>query len=238
MSFNQLKTVTVVLFALASSTTFAQKRWNQIDTHDATSVDTLKKRNYTLVFIDKSPDLNPTLKQRLIDAFFSVYPKEAKKYNKNTIKKVIFVVDPEYKGVAATGNGIVRYNPEWFKKNPGDIDVVTHEVMHLVQAYPNDAGPGWITEGIADYVRFTMGIDNAGANWTLPDYAATQSYENAYRVTARFLYWIEQKVKKGTVKKLDRAMRTKTYTADFWKQTTGKSVDELWQNYAQDPEIS
>jgi hypothetical protein len=33
--------------------------------------------------------------------------------------------------------------------------------MHIVQAYPDGAGPWWITEGIADFVRFDDGIDNA-----------------------------------------------------------------------------
>ena len=37
--------------------------------------------------------------------------------------------------------------------------------------------------------------------------------------------------------KLDKAMRTKTYNADFWKEQTGKTVDELWDLYAANPVI-
>src|SRR5690606_11385625 len=121
-------------FALTSSELYAQRDWSRVTTDDATAVDTLTKKKYTLIFIDKSPDLDPLVKNRLIDAFFTTYPKEVKLYNKNSTRKVIFIIDPEYKGVAAAGGGIVRFNPEWFKKNPGDIDVVTHEVMHLVQS--------------------------------------------------------------------------------------------------------
>lgn len=218
---------------------YAQDHWAKVDRDIkmATEVDTIKKAGYTLVFIDKSPDFDKQLKQQLINVFFTNYPKEAKLYNKKTINKVVFVIDPAYEGVAATAHGVVRFNPAWFKKNPKDIDVVTHEVMHLVQAYPGGAGPGWITEGIADYVRFTLGLDNEGACWKLPDFEEKQSYENAYRVTARFFYWIELHVKKGLVKKLDKAMRNKTYTADFWKMNTGKSVDELWDEYARNPII-
>lgn len=234
---NQLLTIMVTVLILLGNKTFAQKDWNKFNIEDAVSVDTIKKGKFTLIFIDKSPDFDSQVKQRLVDVFFINYPKEVKLYNKNAVNKVIFIIDPEYTGVAAAGGGIVRFNPEWFKKHPGDIDVVTHEVMHLVQNYPGGAGPGWITEGIADYVRFSLGVDNEGGDWRLPEFDANHSYTNAYRITARFFHWIEKNVKKGTVKKLDDAMRTKTYSDDFWVKQTGKTVDELWTDYTQNPSI-
>lgn len=218
----------------------AQNRWDAVDEDIkiATSVDTMKQGKYSLIFINKSVDFDTVVKKRLVEVFFINYPKEAKIYNKKTTRKVVFVIDPDYKGVAAAAGGVVRFNPLWFKKNPGDVDVVTHEVMHLVQSYPDGAGPGWITEGIADYVRFTLGVDNEGANWKLPEFDEKQSYENAYRITARFFYWIEKNIKRGTIKKLDAAMRTKTYSDIFWEKYTGKTVDELWAEYAKKPTIS
>ena len=199
--------------------------------------DSLTRDGYTLIFINQDPSFDPAVKERLISTFFTVYPKEAATYNTNTARKVTFVIDTSYKGVAATGNDVTSFNPQWFKKHPGDIDVVTHEVMHIVQAYPNHSGPGWITEGIADYVRYTMGVDNAGAGWKLPDYNAQQSYKNAYRVTARFFAWLEGHGHTGIVKSLDNAMRTRTYTGDTWKALTGKTVDELWADYAANPAL-
>lgn len=231
------------LFAIATiavlviQQSYAQSDWNKLDLADATAIDTITKRKYTLIFIDKSPDFDQHLKKRLTAVFFKVYPKEAKKYNPNTLRQVTFIIDPQYTGVAAAGGGIVRFNPAWFKKNPGDVDVVTHEVMHIVQDYPRGAGPGWITEGIADYVRYTMGVDNKGAGWSLTEFNDKQSYENAYRITARFFYWLEQQGQKGLVKHLDHAMRTKTYSPSFWQEQTGKTVDEWWATYAQDPSI-
>ncbi|WP_343693044.1 basic secretory protein-like protein [Chitinophaga sp.] len=195
---------------------------------------TISRKGYTLVFTDKSTDLDSTVKARLISTFFTVYPAEAKRYNKNTVKKVDFVIDPAYDGVAATSGSVITFNPEWFRKHPGDIDVVTHEGMHVVQAYP-EYNPGWLTEGIADYVRATMGVDNEGAHWTLPDYNEKQSYKNAYRVTARFLIWLEKHKRKDMVAKLDKAMRTNTYTDGIWTELTGKTVDELWQEYGANP---
>src|ERR1700743_2260193 len=95
--------------------------------------DSTVKGKYTLVFMDNTPDLDPVVRQKLIKAFFMVYPAEAKAYNKNTLTRVTFYVDTAYKGVAATGNGKARYNPDWLRKHPEDIDMVTHEVMHIVQ---------------------------------------------------------------------------------------------------------
>ncbi len=235
----KFKTVIAIFaFVFISGFAFGQENWNHIDTHDIISSDTLKKGEFTLIFINKEVSFDPEVKQRLSDAFFEVYPKEVKLYNKQSTRNVIFVIDPAYKGVAAAGGGIVRFNPEWFKKNPEDIDVVTHEVMHLVQSYPDGAGPGWITEGIADYVRYTMGINNEGANWRLPAYNSKQSYENSYRITARFFYWIEKNVDKELVKKLDHAMRTKTYSDSFWSKNTGKSLSQLWDDYGKNPYFS
>lgn len=196
------------------------------------SSDTIKKGKYTLVFVNKSPGFDQKVTQQLIDAFFTVYPKQAKQYNKNTLRQVKFVIDPAYTHVAAAGGGVVTFNPVWFAKNPQDIDVVTHETMHIVQSYPHGSGPGWITEGIADYVRYKMGINNQAANWKLPEYSSSQKFDNSYRVTARFFVWIENHYDKKFVLKLDKVMREKTYTADFAKQHTGKTFEELWQEYS------
>lgn len=233
-----LKLYTLALCLIGGQELKAQN-WNHThqDREVAVDVDSITRRGYTLIWINKDKDFNPALKKLLIEAHFKNYPRLAKIYNKNTRKDVTFVVDPDYKGVAATAGGIVRYSPAWFAKNPRDIDVVTHEIMHIVQAYPNETGPWWVTEGIADYARFVYGVDNAGANWALPDFKDTQKYTDAYRVTARFFFWIHKYVKKNFVKNLDTAMRNKTYSDDFWKNETGYTVDELWTKYSQNPKI-
>lgn len=211
------------------------KDWNDLGVENKVSKDSISKNGFTLLFINKSPGFDATVKQRMINTFFQVYPLQAKKYNKNTLRKVIFIIDPAYTDVAASWNGIVRYNPEWLKKYPGDIDVVTHEVMHITQWYPSGAGPGWLTEGIADYVRYTMGVDNVGGNWTMPEFNPKQNYTDAYRVTARFLVWVEKNYNKNLVKKMDTALRNHTYNGNLWVQYTGKTVDELWAEYGQNP---
>ena len=226
------------ILLLAAGNLFAQENdWNDIGLKQVISKDSLTKQGYTLVFYNKFSGLDSIVKQRMIDAFFTVYPKEAALYNKHTAKKVIFIMDPGYTGVAATSGNIVRYNSAYFQKHPGDIDVVTHEVMHIVQSYTGNVGPGWLTEGIADYVRYTLGIDNKGAGWSLTPFNSKQSYKDAYRITARFLVWIQKKYSKVLVKKLDAALRDKTYKLILWQSITGKSLDELWKEYVKDPRI-
>jgi len=197
----------------------------------------IKKKGYILTFESNFAELNPKLKKRLIETFFEVYPKLAKEYNPNTLKEVKFSVDTNYKGVAATSNGKVTFSSIWMIKHPEDIDVVTHEVMHIVQDYGRSVGPGWLTEGIADFARSKFGVDNAGAKWTLPDLKPEHSYKNSYRITARFFTWIEKNVKPGTIKAVDASLRDHTYSAAIWAKLTGKDLDALWAEYVKNPQI-
>ena len=214
----------------------AQDEWS-IDRRNMVSYDSTTRNGYTLEFFNKDPGINEEVKHRLIEAFFKVYPAEAAIYNQQTAKTVIFFMDPLYLGVAATSGNIVRFNPQWFHKNPADIDVVTHEVMHIVQAYPDNGGPWWLTEGIADYVRYTLGVDNAGANWSLTEFSPTQHYDNGYRIMARFLVWLEKNKLPGIVKQLHAGMRAKKYDSKIWKRLTGKTIDVLWADYAKNPAL-
>lgn len=220
---------TLILFSLIIS--------GICSSHITAAQQVFKQKGYQVTFISKDPAFSTTLKDRLVKTFFEVYPKLAKEYNKKTSKKVTFVIDTAYDGVAATGNDTVVFSAKYMAKYPGDIDVVTHEVMHIVQNYGNSDGPGWLTEGIADFARNKFGVDNAGAKWALPQFKSTQNYDNAYRVTARFLLWMEKNVKPGLVKTLDKQLREHTYTSDSWKNLTGKTVDELWAAYSANPAI-
>jgi len=191
----------------------------------------IKKKGYSLTFESNHASLDPALKERMINTFFVVYPKLAKEYNKNTLKDVKFFVDTTYKGVAFAHDGKVTFSSSWMDKHPEDIDVVTHEVMHIVQNYGNSVGPGWLTEGIADYVRYKYGVDNAGAKWMLPALKPDHHYKSSYRITARFFDWIENNVKSGTIKAIDQSLRDHSYTPEIWKQLTKDDLDGLWAAY-------
>src|SRR4051812_18638272 len=93
------------------------------------------KKGYKLNFVNQDASLDTAVQQRLISTFFKVYPELAKAYNEKTLKTVTFVIDTAYNGVAETDNGKVTISSAWMHKHPEDIDVVTHEVMHIVQDY-------------------------------------------------------------------------------------------------------
>jgi hypothetical protein len=206
-------------------------------TVSAQKIAVFEDKGYKLTFINYDPTFTDDARLRLVNTFFKVYPELAAEYNSQTLKAVTMVIDTAYKGVAETDNGKVTISSAWMHKRPEDIDVVTHEVMHIVQDYGESVGPGWLTEGIADYARYKFGVNNDAAKWSLTPYKAGQNYDNAYRITARFLVWIEAKVKPGIVKELNNELRQHTYTDNSWKQQTGKTVDELWKTYTENPEI-
>ena len=197
----------------------------------------IKKKVYTLTFTNYDATLDTAEQQRLINTFFTVYPELAKTYNHKTLKDLKMVIDTTYKGVAETANGKVTISSAWLHKRPEDIDVVTHEVMHIVQDYGESVGPGWLTEGIADYARYKFGVNNPAAKWSLPDFKSTQNYDNAYRITARFLVWVEEKVKPGLVNDKKNQHHKHTKTEESWKKATNKTLDELWKAYAAIPVI-
>lgn len=198
---------------------------------------TYRQNGYVLHFTSNDSSFSDATKKRMIETFFTVYPRLAREYNPGTAKTVYFNIDTAYDGVAATSGGKVVYNPKWFLKNPEDIDVVTHEVMHIVQDYGNNAGPWWVTEGIADYVRYVYGVNNEAAKWSLPKLTSSQKYDNSYRITARFFDWIERN-NPGFVKKLDAAMRDHTWSTETWKQLAGKDIGELWAAYKAEENVS
>jgi hypothetical protein len=147
-------------------------------------------------------------------------------------------VDPKYTDnpAATSGNNII-FSAKWLHEHPADTDTVTHELMHVVQAYPS-SDPSWLTEGIADYVRNKYGTNNEPAGWYMTEYSPGQIYENSYRITAHFLTWLENRILPSIVNDLDFHMRQQTYNKYTWQQLTGNTVDELWDQYARESILS
>lgn len=195
------------------------------------------KGPFTLVFSNNDPGLDTTTRSKLVQAFFAVYPEETKRFNANSIDTVFFSMDTAYSGVAATSGGTVVFSSQYYRANPKDIDVLTHELMHIVQNYPR-YDPPWLVEGIADYARYRYGLNNEQTGWFLPDYTSNQHYTDGYRVTARFLLWLEVHKSKTIVDQLDKSLRNQTYySEDIWKKITGETIDQLWKAYAQHPSL-
>jgi hypothetical protein len=135
----------------------------------------------------------------------------------------------DYQGVAEASGNRIKGAVRWFKRHPDDVGALIHETAHVVQAYRGGRPPGWLVEGVADYVRFfryepgKVGpIDRNRAKAT-----------GGYRETAAFLDYLTRTYDKEIVLKLNRAMRERTYREDLFKEYTGKDLkqlDEEWRS--------
>ena len=128
-----------------------------------------------------------------------------------------------YRGVAATGGTHITGAVKWFKDHPKDVGAMVHESVHVVQAYHHRGNPGWLVEGIADYIRFFK-YEPGKAGPVNPRRA---HYNGSYRVTATFLDYVSRKYDKNLVHKLNAAMREGNYSSQIFKDATGKTLEQL-----------
>ncbi|WP_395737318.1 basic secretory protein-like protein [Prosthecobacter sp.] len=141
-------------------------------------------------------------------------------------KEVTLYFDPKMKGVAHAVGGKITIAAVFVRSHNDDWGMVIHELTHVVQAYPN-GGPGWLVEGIADYIRIVHFEPKAPR----PKLTRLASYKDAYKTTAMFLEWIEKQHTPGLVVKLNAALRKGAYRDELWSEITGKTVDELWAEF-------
>lgn len=149
-------------------------------------------------------------------------PKEIKL----TFKKTLNV--PAY----ASG-GEITINGDWIAKHPDDLGMVVHELTHVIQQYPGArTTPGWLVEGIADYIRWWRYEPelHAGPGRTKPN-PDTAKYTDAYRTTAVWLAWASKKYDMRLVPALDKAMRDREDPMPLFEKVTGKNADDLWKEF-------
>lgn len=137
---------------------------------------------------------------------------------------VTLVFDPRYNGVAATAGDRIVCSTKYFAAHPDDLGAFVHELVHVVQHYRDGDRPGWLTEGIADYVRFYQYEPESKRPRPDPTKA---KYSDSYRTTAAFLDWAQRTFDPELVIKLNDACRNAHYSDALWKQYTGKTIDEL-----------
>jgi len=145
--------------------------------------------------------------------------------------------NPNMRGVAAAGGTRISCGAGWFRQQlQGEAKgAVVHELVHVVQQYgrarrsdPNATRtPGWLVEGIADYIRwFLYEPQTRGAEVTSRNIARVR-YNSSYRISGNFLNWVTQTYDKDIVRKLNAAARRSRYKESLWKETTGRTVQQL-----------
>ncbi|MEQ1936073.1 MAG: basic secretory protein-like protein, partial [Fimbriimonadaceae bacterium] len=134
----------------------------------------------------------------------------------------------------ATGDTIT-VKAEWISQHPEDLGMIIHEMTHVLQQYPGSSNkPGWLVEGIADYIRWWRYEPelHATKGRTKPD-PAKAKYTDSYRTTAVWLAWCSRTYNMGLVPALDRAMRKREDPMPVFEKLTGKSPDTLWKEYVE-----
>lgn len=194
-----------------------------------------------------APDLADWTEKKLKPVVIEWYPKvvallPSEGHQAPTTVTFRFRSDMRGTPASAAGAG-VNLNTPWFRRElEGEAcGAVVHELVHVVQNYwgrrsqPRaQTTPGWVVEGIADYVRwFLYEPQSRGAEITEGNFSKA-NYDSSYRVTANFLNWVTQTCDKEFVRKLNAAAREGRYDESLWKDWTGKTVQELgveWKKF-------
>lgn len=130
-------------------------------------------------------------------------------------------------GVAYAGGGQITGSVAYFKRHPDDIGAMVHETVHIVQSYRVRGNPGWLVEGIADYIRFFK-YEPGKLGRINPRRAR---YDGSYRVSAAFLAYLTEKYDKDIVRKLNKMMRQGEYKKELFQKWTGKTLEQLGEEW-------
>jgi len=129
----------------------------------------------------------------------------------------------DYRGVAAVSGGRITGSVRYFTNNPEDVGAMVHEAVHVVQNYRGRRNPGWLVEGIADYIRFFK-YEPGRLGRINPQRAR---YDGSYRVSAAFLAYLVNEYDADLVRKLNELMRKGEYRDEVFEELTGKPLEEL-----------
>jgi hypothetical protein len=140
--------------------------------------------------------------------------------------QVRIVFKKDMRGVAYTSGRTITIALKWIQAHPDDYGMVVHELTHVIQDYRR-GGPGWLVEGIADYVRFS----HYEPKTPIRINPRRASYRDGYRTTAKFLAWLERKHDRGIVCKLNGALRAGKYSKELFRTSTSKTLDALWADF-------
>ncbi len=233
---------------------FGQTFYSEIDVIDAAAppvkrlnvekiLDTYKTDDGKYTFIvdsTQSPDLREWFGKKAIPAVKEWYPKIVELIAvpgfaspaQMTLRLQEGVIMPGNRGVPAyaSGGNIVVSSDFLRNQEKGEaIGCVIHEIVHIAQTSDWGRGrrgrvPGWVTEGVADYIRwFLFEPESQGAVIRDPDKAR---YDASYRTTANFFDWVVRTQVKDLPAKLNATSST-GYNHGLWREWTGKTVEEL-----------
>ena len=142
--------------------------------------------------------------------------------------KIVFEAGTD--GVAYTMGTRVVCSEPWFANNlAGEAaGAVVHELVHVVQQFTGrpQRAPGWLVEGLADYVRWFQ--YEPPQNRPRVDFARAR-HTDSYRTTGAFIDYLARSYDDKLPAQLNDICRRGEYTDSAWKELTGKTIEELWR---------
>ncbi|MCA9242107.1 MAG: DUF1080 domain-containing protein [Planctomycetales bacterium] len=183
----------------------------------------------------ESPELSGWAEKQLAPVVAEWYPMIAHMLPSKGFeppKVVDIAISDSIGGVAYTAGDKVRCNGNWFKRQlDGEaIGAVVHELVHVVQQYGRRRGsrpPGWLVEGIPDYVRWFLYEPQSGGALIGKDFADRARHDASYRTSANFINWVSNRYGASLTPKLNARLREGRYEASFWEEYTGQSLSDL-----------
>lgn len=189
-----------------------------------------------------APELNDWSERELKPVIQAWYPKIVDMLpsdNFEAAKRVHFQFLPadKMRGIPAWAqNATVSMNAGWFRGElkREALGAVVHEMVHVVQDYKragrgNRATPGWIVEGIPDYVRWFLYEPTSNGAALSKSALSGAKHDASYRTTANFIDWVIRTYDRhgDLLVRLNSAARAGKYTTDIWHELTGKTEEEL-----------
>ncbi|KAL6716249.1 hypothetical protein ACLMJK_005815 [Lecanora helva] len=137
-------------------------------------------------------------------------------------------IDFEHKEIHFSTTYIASLAPERVRDEIAGV--LVHEMVHVWQWNGQHQCNGGLIEGIADWVRLQAGL--APPHWRRR--CEECEWDDGYEVTGYFLDWIDERVGKGIVVKINQKLRQKYVEEEFWAEfCNGEDVQTLWAKYAE-----
>lgn len=124
--------------------------------------------------------------------------------------------------VAFTVGDMIHLWARHYRYDRSDGGSLVHEEVHVLQG---GAGPSWLVEGIADYIRWYL-YEPAPLNPPMGGLNCNPQYNNSYQITANFLAYVTRRYG-DVIGPLTVAMRQHRYNDSIWKKLTGVDLSTL-----------
>ena len=150
---------------------------------------------------------------------------------------VTLIIHPN-DGVASASAQIrtIWLSSKFAEKFPHEvIGACIHEFTHIVQDYcpapgravPYASVPGWLVEGIADWVRWVNYEGESGLKHITEEAKSSPRHDAGYKTTASFLDYVSKQYDSEFVMKLNKICRQGKYTEEVWATLTKKTRAQL-----------